>query len=140
MTTTWTAIFRLDGFEDDPADRAVALNGLGGAAVLRALTPRLTTRGWRIDEAIPEDHGWHASGQIDDDGKPLGFAVIVAPDEDTETPDPAARRVVIGMDLGLFGGTRARRAARLRKLAAEVQTALIDMGARDIDWQVGGPA
>jgi hypothetical protein len=137
MTTTWTAVFTLDGSDDTPADQAASLNGMGGAAIQRALRPGLTARGWPIDEAGPEDHGWHATGRIEDAGKPLDVAVVIAPDEDAAAA--SAWRIVLGLDLGLFGGTRPRRTALLRRLAADAEAALRDLGARDVEWQVGGP-
>jgi hypothetical protein len=137
MTTTWTAVFEIDGFEDSPAEKDASLNGLGGAAIQRALRPGLTARDWPIGEASPDDHGWHATGRIDDAGKPLDLALVIAPDEASGAA--SAWRIVLGIDLGLFGGTRARRTALFRRFAADADATLRDLGARNIDWQVGGP-
>lgn len=141
--TTWTAVFTLSSIRDRPEDVAASINGLIGSELQRRLAPLLKPRGWEFVAPTPEDHGWHAEAQASDDGKVLIVPLVTCPELDEATRDGGALddrwRVVIGMDLGLLPGTKARRLALFRRLASDLDAACRALGALDVDWEVGGP-
>lgn len=140
---TWTAVFTLTSMRDRPEDVAASFDQLIGASLQRALHPGLQARGWAFGPAEAEDHGWHARAVVDDQGKPLGADLVTCPELDEATPDGGALddrwRVVIGMDLGMLPGTRARRTLLMRRLAGDLQDGCHALGATDLVWEVGGP-
>ncbi|RZJ44994.1 MAG: hypothetical protein EON87_08625 [Brevundimonas sp.] len=141
--TTWTAVFTLPSIRDRPEDVAASINSLIGGELQRRLAPLLRSQGWGFASPTPEDHGWHSEAQVSDDSKALIVPLVTCPELDEATPDGGALddrwRVVIGMDLGLMPGTKARRLMMFRRLAADLDAACRTLGAQDIDWEVGGP-
>ena len=141
--TTWTAVFTLPSIRDRPEDVATSINGLIGAELQRRLAPLLAQRGWEFVAPSPEDHGWHSEARTSDEGKDLIVPLVTCPELDEATPDGGALedrwRVVIGLDLGLMPGTKARRLAMFHRLASDLDAACRTLGAQDVDWEVGGP-
>jgi len=140
---TWTATFTLHTISDSPEEIAASLNGLIGGSLQRGLRPLLDGRGWKFGEAFPEDHGWDAEAEVLDAGKSVGLILVTSPELDGKTSDGHALsdrwRIVVGMDVGLFAKTKTRRLAILRALAADADACCRQLGAADLEWEVGGP-
>ena len=140
---TWTAVFTLASLRDTPEDVSRSIDGLIGADLQRKVGPRLVQAGWPFAEAWPEDHGWHAEATVKDEGGTILASFVTCPEINPETPDERAPkdrwRIVIGLDVGLFPKTKARRSDILRALAGDIEAACRALGAGDIVWEFGGP-
>jgi hypothetical protein len=128
---TWTAVFTLESLQDTSQEAAASLNGLIGADLQKNAKPILNAAGWNFGDAWPESHGWHSGATVDDEGKTIVATFVTSPELDEAEPDGRAVnnrwRIVVGLDVGMFPKTKARRSDLLRTLA------------RDIDWEYGGP-
>ncbi|MFT4253210.1 MAG: hypothetical protein QM608_12060 [Caulobacter sp.] len=137
---TWTAVFTLSDIQDPPEEIEVAINGFIGAELQRRIRPLLVAKGWGFEAATAEDHGWHASAALDDDGKRITASLVTGPELEA-APDGRALedrwRVVIGLDLGLLPRTKTRRTALMTRLARDVDDACRALGAVDMDWENG---
>jgi hypothetical protein len=137
---TWTATFTLADVQDAPDEMEASINGFIGAELQRRIRPLLIQKGWGFEEAVAEDHGWHASAALDDAGKRLTAGFVTGPELEA-TPDGRAPddrwRVVIGLNIGLFSKTKARRIALMTRLARDVDEACRTLGAADIEWENG---
>ncbi|MBB3873508.1 hypothetical protein [Brevundimonas mediterranea] len=139
---TWTAVFALPNLRDAPEDVAASLNGLIGADLQRKVRPLLAQSGWNFEEAWPEDHGWHSEAAVIDEGKTIVASFVTSPEVETVEPNDRAPddrwRIVIGLDVGMFAKTKARRSDLLRALARDAETACCTAGARGFVWEYGG--
>lgn len=141
--TIWTAVFTLSSTRDSAEEVAESINGLVGAELQRRLAPSLRLRGWDFGTPHPESHGWHSEARVLDEGKTLVAHLVTCPELDEPAPDGGALqgrwRVVVGLDLGLFSGTKARRGAMFKRLAGDLEAGCRELGASDVLWEVGGP-
>lgn len=142
MVTTWTSVFELPGYADAPEELRRSPNGFAGASLQRALRRGLQLSGWDFCEAFAEDFGWYADTRVRNGGRSVAVSLVTYPEGQTR-PDGGAEddrwRVVISVDLGLFGPTRAHRLGLFRRLAADVQAECQALGARQLVWETGGP-
>src|SRR5262245_7198942 len=142
VMTTWTVVFELHGMNDTADEVAEAVNGLVGARLNRTLAEHLA--GWRFGEPSPEDHGWHSDALLEEGAKRVIVDLVTCPELDEADAEGGAAagrwRVVIGVDTGLFRKiTEARRVEHLKLLARDVHGACVQLGAKRILWEVGGP-
>lgn len=140
---TWTAVFTLESLQDTPDEAAASLNGLIGADLQKKAKPILNAAGWDFVDAWPEDHGWHSEAAVIDEGKTVLATFVTSPELDAAEPDGRALnnrwRIVVGLDVGMFPKTKARRSDLLRTLARDAEAACLALGVRDMDWEYGGP-
>jgi hypothetical protein len=139
-----TFVFDGEAFRDTPKEVAESINDLIGADLQRAIRRGLLERGWSVSEAWPEDHGWDSEVSHVDEGKSLAITLVTSPELDGHTSEGRAIadrwRVVFSMNVGMFPKTKTRRLALLSRFATDLQAACEAAGAKNIVWEVGGPA
>ncbi|MGY6660941.1 MAG: hypothetical protein ACXIVO_01335 [Glycocaulis sp.] len=137
MTTTWTAVFEADAYPTEWPKREDALTPPDGQRMLNALAEALRTEGWGFGHPFEEDHGWHTEALASGGKKATGVSLVIAPSEGDASSKEYGWRVVIGINMGLFAGTKGRRHSTLLTLGEHVSDAIRLIGGRDVNWQNG---
>lgn len=137
MTTTWTAVFEADAYRTEWLKPDGTLTPPDGQRLLTALAEAIRPGGWSFGAPFEEDHGWHAEALASDGKKATGVSLVIAPSEGDESSTEHGWRVVIGINMGLFAGTKGRRHSLLLKLGRDVSEAIRVIGGRNVDWQNG---